>query len=46
VVKKSRPFFTAANPEKGLKVYYPTRDADYQAQIEAHRSVLINGIKP
>src|SRR5437867_4261132 len=35
----------AANREKGLKAYYPTRDADYQAQIEAHRSVLINGIK-
>ncbi|PYL57915.1 MAG: 3-hydroxyisobutyrate dehydrogenase [Verrucomicrobia bacterium] len=32
----------AANREKGLKAYYPTRDADYQAQIEAHRSVLIN----
>src|SRR6266436_2743732 len=29
----------AANREKGLKAYYPTRDADYQAQIEAHRSV-------
>src|SRR6266436_4385639 len=35
----------ASNREKGLKAYYPTRDADYQAQIEAHRSVLINGIK-
>src|SRR3984893_7630809 len=35
----------AANREKGVKAYYPTRDADYQAQIEAHRSVLINGIK-
>jgi len=35
----------AANRERGLKAYYPTRDADYQAQIEAHRSVLINGIK-
>src|SRR5437879_2510440 len=35
----------AANREKVLKAYYPTRDADYQAQIEAHRSVLINGIK-
>ena len=32
----------AINREKGLKAYYPTRDADYQAQIEAHRSVLIN----
>ena len=32
----------AANREKGSKAYYPTRDADYQAQIEAHRSVLIN----
>src|SRR5437667_2315936 len=32
----------AANREKGLNAYYPTRDADYQAQIEAHRSVLIN----
>src|SRR5437660_6586804 len=29
----------AANREKGLKAYYPTRDADYQAQVEAHRSV-------
>jgi len=27
--------------EKGLKAYYPTRDADYQAQIKAHRSVLV-----
>jgi 8-hydroxy-5-deazaflavin:NADPH oxidoreductase len=35
----------ADNREKGLKAYYPTRDADYQAQIKAHRSVLINGIK-
>src|SRR5580693_5046826 len=35
----------APNREKGLKAYSPTRDADYQAQIEAHRSVLINGIK-
>ena len=35
----------ATNREKGLMAYYPTRDADYQAQIEAHRSVLINGIK-
>src|SRR5258705_2094349 len=35
----------AANREKVLQAYYPTRDADYQAQIEAHRSVLINGIK-
>jgi 8-hydroxy-5-deazaflavin:NADPH oxidoreductase len=32
----------AANREKVLKAYYPTRDADYQAQIEAHRSVLIS----
>lgn len=31
----------AINREKGLKAYYPTRDADYQAQSEAHRSVLI-----
>lgn len=31
----------AINREKGLKAYYPTRDADYQAQIKAHRSVLI-----
>jgi predicted dinucleotide-binding enzyme len=30
------------NREKALKAFYPTRDADYQAQIEAHRSVLIN----
>lgn len=36
-----RPLLVA-NREKGLKAYYPTRDADYQAQIEAHRSVLIN----
>src|SRR6266850_4986934 len=35
----------AINREKGLKANYPIRDADYQAQIEAHRSVLINGIK-
>ena len=35
----------ATNREKALKAFYPTRDADYQAQIEAHRSVLINGIK-
>ena len=35
----------AINREKGLKANYPTRDADYQTQIEAHRSVLINGIK-
>ena len=35
----------AAKREKGLKAYYPTRDADYQAQIEAHRSVLVNGIR-
>jgi len=27
--------------EKGLKAYYPTRDADYQDQIKAHRSVLV-----
>jgi predicted dinucleotide-binding enzyme len=32
----------AANREKALKAFYPTRDAGYQAQIEAHRSVLIN----
>src|SRR5260221_5985898 len=32
----------AANRDKELKAYYPTRYADYQAQIEAHRSVLIN----
>ena len=30
-----------ADREKGLKAYYPTRDADYHAQIKAHRSVLI-----
>src|SRR5437870_2933680 len=30
-----------AKREKGLKAYYPTKDADYQAQIKAHRSVLI-----
>src|SRR5712671_5200831 len=35
----------AADREKGLKAYYPTREADYQAQVEAHRSVLIHGIK-
>jgi 8-hydroxy-5-deazaflavin:NADPH oxidoreductase len=27
--------------EKAVKAYYPTKDADYQAQIKAHRSVLI-----
>jgi predicted dinucleotide-binding enzyme len=32
----------ATNREKALKAFYPTRDAGYQAQIEAHRSVLIN----
>lgn len=31
----------AADREKGLKAYYPTRNADYQAQIKAHRSVLV-----
>jgi 8-hydroxy-5-deazaflavin:NADPH oxidoreductase len=31
----------ATNREKGVKAYYPTRDADYQAQIKAHRSVLV-----
>ena len=35
----------AANRERALKAFYPTRDADYQAQIEAHRSVLINSKK-
>src|SRR5437667_7901278 len=30
-----------ADRAKGLKAYYPTKDADYQAQIKAHRSVLI-----
>ncbi len=32
----------ATNRERAVKAFYPTRDADYQAQIEAHRSVLIN----
>ena len=32
----------ATNRERALKAFYPTRNADYQAQIEAHRSVLIN----
>ena len=31
----------ATDREKGLKAYCPTRDADYQAQVKAHRSVLI-----
>src|SRR5437867_8452589 len=31
----------AINREKGLKAYYPTSVAVYQAQLEAHRSVLI-----
>src|SRR5712672_2987736 len=44
-LKKVNRSSLAANREKALKAYYPTRDADYQAQIEAHRSVLINGIK-
>src|SRR6266446_4253041 len=35
----------ATNRERALKAFYPTRDADYQAQMEAHRSVLIDGIK-
>src|SRR6201993_4226719 len=32
----------ATTRERALKAFYPTRDAHYQAQIEAHRSVLIN----
>src|SRR6266487_1205538 len=32
----------ATDREKGSKKYYALLDADYQAQIEAHRSVLIN----
>src|SRR5260221_2465913 len=32
----------ATNREKALKSFYTTRDADYQTQIEVHRSVLIN----
>jgi predicted dinucleotide-binding enzyme len=31
----------ATNREKAVKAYYPTRDSDYEAQIRAHRSVLI-----
>src|ERR1700755_1699831 len=31
----------AINREKALKAFYPTRDADYKAQIEAHRAGLI-----
>ncbi len=31
----------ATDREKALKAYYPTREADYPAQIKAHRSVLI-----
>ena len=41
-VKKADRSSLATNREKALKAFYPTRDADYQAQIEAHRSVLIN----
>src|SRR5258705_10407243 len=44
-LKKGDRSSLAANREKGVKAYYPTRDADYQAQIEAHRSGFINGIK-
>src|SRR6267154_708852 len=35
----------ATNRERGLKAYLALLDADYQAQVEAHRSVLIHGIK-
>src|SRR6267378_4178321 len=31
----------ATDRERALKAYYPTREADYPAQIKAHRSVLI-----
>ncbi len=31
----------ATDREKALKAYYPTREADYPAQIKAHRSILI-----
>jgi len=30
------------NREKGLKAYLAVVDADYQTQVKAHRSVLIN----
>src|SRR5881397_2341272 len=33
------------NKEKGTKAYRAVENADYQAQVEAHRSVLIHGIK-
>src|SRR6266487_4092113 len=32
----------ATDREKGSKKYYALLDADYQAQVKAHRSVLIN----
>ncbi len=38
--KVDRPSL-ATDREKALKAYYPTRGADYPAQIKAHRSVLI-----
>ncbi len=38
--KVDRPLL-ATDREKALKAYYPTREADYPAQIKAHRSVLI-----
>src|SRR6266481_2460241 len=41
-LKKADRSSLATNREKALKAFYPTRDVDYQAQIEAHRSVLIN----
>src|ERR1700716_977569 len=41
-LKKVSRSSLATNRERALKAFYPTRDADYQAQIEAHRSVLIN----
>ena len=38
--KVDRPLL-ATDREKALKAYYPTREADYPAQIKAHRSILI-----
>ena len=35
----------ATDREKGLKAYYPTRDADYQAQIKAQRFGINKRIK-
>jgi len=40
-LQKVDRFFTSHRPGEGIEAYYPTRDADYPAQIKAHRSVLV-----